>query len=381
MNKELNILYIAHVSTMLGANRSLLNLLSGLKSTVKFSIIAPQEGPFTEELNRRNIPYHIVDFKHVCVQRYSPVKNSLLYLPRLWRTNFINARAITQINKELNLKDFNIIHSNSGIISIGQLLSKKAKIPHVWHLREFQDLDYDLEYISGKDEYLKILDEADAAVAISKSIADHFNIKNKVTVIYNGLFNGHQHHNKVHDADDEYFLFCGALIFDKGIEDAIITFSRIIKQYPSLKLKIAGEFDKPDYRTKILNLVNELDLNNSVHFLGFQNDLTRLMQNSIALFMCSHNEGLGRVTLEAMYNNCLVIGFNNAGTSELIAHKNNGLLYENLEEFENQILFSLSNPAICTDIKKNAYSFVMENFTEKIYADRILNVYKGVIND
>jgi glycosyltransferase involved in cell wall biosynthesis len=44
--------------------------------------------------------------------------------------------------------------------------------------------------------------------------------------------------------------------------------------------------------------------------------------------MCSKNEALGRVTIEAMSRGTPVIGFDNAGTSEIIKHAYNGFLYK-----------------------------------------------------
>ena len=51
-----------------------------------------------------------------------------------------------------------------------------------------------------------------------------------------------------------------------------------------------------------------------------------LLQADAAL-MCSSNEAMGRVTAEAMSACLPVIGYDHAGTAELIEHETHGLLY------------------------------------------------------
>ena len=38
-----------------------------------------------------------------------------------------------------------IIHTNTGVIHEGLKVAKRLKIPHVWHLREYQDKDFNWE--------------------------------------------------------------------------------------------------------------------------------------------------------------------------------------------------------------------------------------------
>ena len=58
-----------------------------------------------------------------------------------------------EIDKELAaLKDlhFDLIHSNSSVIDVGGYISRKIGVRHIWHLRDFGELDYSLYSIWGK---------------------------------------------------------------------------------------------------------------------------------------------------------------------------------------------------------------------------------------
>ena len=39
-----------------------------------------------------------------------------------------------------------IIHTNIGPISIGYEVARQKNIPHIWHLREYQKLDFNINY-------------------------------------------------------------------------------------------------------------------------------------------------------------------------------------------------------------------------------------------
>ena len=52
----------------------------------------------------------------------------------------MNYRATKKVINYIQEVKPNIIHSNVGPIDIGYKAAKKLRIPHVWHIREYQDL-------------------------------------------------------------------------------------------------------------------------------------------------------------------------------------------------------------------------------------------------
>ncbi len=97
-----------------------------------------------------------------------------------------------------------------------------------------------------------------------------------------------------------YFLSVGRIIRRKRHEDAIRTLSVLGKEYPELRLGIAGNVYDQSYYDELQHLVQQLGLSGRVEFLGVRKDVLQLMQNSDALFHCAQSEGFGWVVVEAM---------------------------------------------------------------------------------
>ena len=89
------------------------------------------------------------------------------------------------------------------------------------------------------------------------------------------------------------------------------------------------------------------------------------------LLMFSYAEGFGRVTVEAMSFGVPVIGFNNAGTTEIIKDKRNGYLFNTKEEFIQCFEELISNNSIYNYIRKNAFYDSRKEFNKTLYTERI----------
>lgn len=79
-------------------------------------------------------------------------------------------------------------------------------------------------------------------------------------------------------------------------------------------------------------MVEEFGNSDRVKFLGMRNDMSDLMTKATVLVVPSVYEGFGRVTVEAMFNGCLVIGNNSGGTKEILEKENLGILYSGHDE-------------------------------------------------
>lgn len=370
------VLFITHVSTLMGANKSLLSLLEGTKDSIEPLVILPNEGPLCKELIALKIKYYIINFKHTSCKVERNFKHVLKFIPRIINILLINYFYLRKLNKLISSYEIDIIHSNSSVITIGYKLSILRNVPHVWHIREFQDLDYNINYIFGRQNLISLLQKSTASICISKSVASHFDLLSKSYIIYNGVT---QKNFIRAPQNKKNFLFCGALIPSKGLEDALFALNKINNETTSVKLTVIGTFTDDQYKRHIFDLIKSLNIENSIDFLGFKEDIEPYMKTSIALLMCSRNEGFGRVTVEAMLNKCLVIGFNSAGTKEIISHKKTGLLYDESLTLDHCLNFALKNNICCDYIKEAAFSYAINNFSEIIYSRKILNVYENII--
>jgi glycosyltransferase involved in cell wall biosynthesis len=368
-----NILFIAHDSSPFGANQSLINMISSIKDDkISYTVVFPDRGLICKQFDELGIEYHIVRFKAELCDFNGGIKNFILNKLRYFYKSIINVFALIELDRLVGLYDINIVHSNSSVIAIGEKLARSCRLRHIWHLREYIDLDHNLGVIGGIENYKKKIQNSDKIICISKGIAKHFGVQDNAFVLYNAVRKKgscFQQKNK-----SNYFFFCGSLVKNKGIEEAIDAFCQVFKYNNNLKLLVAGN-GSFEYEAYLKKKVNELNLQNNVEFLGFREDIDELMVNALAFLMCSKYEALGRVTIEAMLNCCLVIGFNNAGTAEIIENGKTGLLYQDCSELVNWMKFSITGEVNLDVIRKNAYNYACMNFLEEKFGNKLINYY------
>jgi len=66
-----------------------------------------------------------------------------------------------------------------------------------------------------------------------------------------------------------------------------------------------------------------------VRFVGFKKEVAEEYHRADAVLMCSRDEGMGRVTVEAMSYGKPVLGYRGGATPELLTDEVDGFLYEN----------------------------------------------------
>jgi len=79
--------------------------------------------------------------------------------------------------------------------------------------------------------------------------------------------------NKWKKLTGNYILFFGYILERKGLEELLVAFEKCLKNYPKLKLVLAGGFLKgyENYVAKIKKLIKKLKLDKKVIFTGFLN--------------------------------------------------------------------------------------------------------------
>lgn len=117
----------------------------------------------------------------------------------------------------------------------------------------------------------------------------------------------------------------GSLIDIKGF-DRLIRVAKMFKDHQySLNIQILGVGDKKD---KLLKLCEELNVENMVHFLGFQNPPYPFLATSDILVSTSLSEGLPFVICEAFSLGIPVVATKTAGAIELLENGKYGILTE-----------------------------------------------------
>lgn len=375
-HKRINVLYITHYPDLYGANLSLLSMINAVKDAVNPIVVIPAKGPICEKLDAKGIPYCVIPFAVPFItNRARTLVNLLKICVKICIYVFLNIPAYRKLRKCVKNNHIQIVHSNTSLVTVGHHISKLMGLKHVWHIREFQDKDYHYKSYQPQRLYRKRLKRTDAVICVSKALAEYFAIDNKAKVLYDPIIVGNSFRKIV---KENYFLFCGLVLKSKGIEDLIQAFGSFLKLFPDYRLLIAGNVDS-QYKNFLTEKTKENGSKEKVCFLGHRNDVMDLMSSAKALIMSSKNEAMGRVTIEAMMNYCVVIGYNNAGTAELIANNKTGLLYDTIEELVSKMAFIAENEDKRNFIEDQAFTYSMNTFTEEKYGEAILSLYTELL--
>lgn len=380
-NQRIKILYLPVGAHLYGDNRSLLGSLSILKNNVDVMVCTTKEGPFTEKLMEMNIPYRIIsgamapyilfNYRHYTVKNYIAreihhIINSII--------TFFQLRAIIRSYQP------DIIHTNNSNIYSGAFMAKRYSIPHVWHIREYMDLDHDAQW--PRKRFFDRNRKWSHCIAITKGLFEHYRMnEDKDAQIYNGICSAAAPLSFQVQKQD-YFLYIGRIVPTKGAEDMIEAFITFCKSHPNsqYRLKIAGDGDI-DYIQKLKKMLATANVLDLVDFLGFQADVFPLLQVAKALIVPSYFEAMGRITLEAMLAGCYVIGRNTAGTKELLDNEQTGMRFETKEELAQCLssIIQIDEAQLQEELVRVQKHATTEYSTEH-NADQILTFYHKILD-
>jgi glycosyltransferase involved in cell wall biosynthesis len=245
------------------------------------------------------------------------------------------------ITSQVSRWQTSLVYSNSSVFAIGAMSAAKLGLPHIWHLREFGNRDYNLWPDLGAWLARRVFRTADARIFVSKALKHAFlgnSTPRKTYVIYNGVapeavFDERRRLAEAQRDRGQPFTFVlvGRFRQGKGQAIAIEAFAKVAKQFQEVRLILAGDAGltgEQGYYDHCRTLVKEMGISDRVGFWGYIPDPERAFLDADVALMCSQNEAMGRVTVEAMSACRPVIGNDSGGTSELIDHDRTGLLYQ-----------------------------------------------------
>ena len=169
-----------------GATRSFDNLLNELLVRGNDALVVmPDTGGYYKVLKGKGVSIYATPYESDIIPSLRTTRDKILFLPRLIRNKCHNYIAVKKIVKICEEFEPDLIHTNVSPISIGYLVSKKLGVPHIYHVREYGDKDFDLKIIKIKERL------ADSyTISITKDISKYRNLNDerKDCVIYNGIY-------------------------------------------------------------------------------------------------------------------------------------------------------------------------------------------------
>lgn len=181
-----------------------------------------------------------------------------------------------------------------------------------------------------------------------------------ITVVLNGLSVSHL--QKIPPKEKKKtVIFLGALSNDKGIENAIKTFS-ILNQKEDLQFWIVGK-GQSQYVKNLVKLCLDLKIDKKVKFWGYVSGELKfkLLSSSHILINPSIREGWGLVVIEAASVGTPSVGYNVPGLRDSIVNGKTGILCDpNPNSGAEAILSLLKNDEKYETMRKNCFKWAKQ---------------------
>lgn len=216
----LNVLFITNQGG--GAPKSLLNMIESLKEWVHPIVLFENAWYDYQLFVRKGIESVIVPFRMSMVLDKPEYKTIRWRMHRFIDEFYMNKRVAKRVAYILRGRKIDIVHTNTGAITIGNEVAKRLGAKSVWHLREFQDKDFGGKPYEGWKEFFRKLGEADAVIGITHAIGEHFHFDRlpNAHIVWDAVRS--EKDSSIDSCKESYILYCSSMIVPaKGLHELI----------------------------------------------------------------------------------------------------------------------------------------------------------------
>ena len=373
----MRILFVTHYCDMYGANMALYKLIREIKesSVHEPMLLIPGESDMTKAMDEIGVKYFVSPITQWCAVDSTPLR---FFVKKCLRKPHI-AKEVNTLYELLKNEKIDIIHTNSSVVVHGALLAEKLGCKHIWHIREFSIEHYNNKYFYSDSFVSDAFEKADKVIAISDAIKDNYQTRYpgaSVVRIYDGVSDiPLEEINEKIDNEKVRFVYAGYLFPMKKQDEVIDACRALMAQgVTDFEFLLAGN-GKEDYKALLEKKISEYGLANNVKLLGYVKDINKLFCEADIGVIASRYEGFGLVTAEYMLRKKPVIGYNHAGTAEIVVDGETGLLYSNIDELVLCMKKMIEHRELWRDMGEKGRKRILENFTDKINAENIMKLY------
>ena len=313
--------------------------------------------------NKKEIKQNFKNFKIFNLLKEGIKAIKVLYLRKKTMIDYIkNSDADVIISTRVLFTNYLSKYGKESIIKIAQ--------EHRHHLN-------DQKYIQNLNDACKNIDYL---LPVSKELTNFYTatLTGKVKCYYmpNSLDN-------IPEIDSDYtknVVTVGRLSKEKGFDDLIDVFKKVVAKNPNYKLDIIG--DGPE-RNNLKDIIANLHLENNIILHGFQNKdyINDVLSHSKSFIVTSYTESFGIALLEGMSYGLPGIIFDSAsGSLELIKNNFSGYVIKNRSKdvMAKKIIKLLDNKKEISIMGKNAKETAKKYSFEKI-KERWLNFLEIIL--
>jgi 1,2-diacylglycerol 3-alpha-glucosyltransferase len=179
--------------------------------------------------------------------------------------------------------------------------------------------------------------------------------------------------------DDFIILYIGRLGQEKNIDFLIDNQKYLTEKNKNIKLIIVG--NGPDY-DKYQEKINKLNLEKNIILTGKvpYNEINYYYNIGNVFVTASTTETQGLTVIEAMSASLPVVCINDESFQNTVVNGLNGYLFNNKDEYIKYIEKLIKDKKLYEKMARQA-KITTEQYSSKYYAERVLDVYKKVVED
>jgi len=154
--------------------------------------------------------------------------------------------------------------------------------------------------------------------------------------------------------------------------------TKVIKRNPNIKLLVAGN---GAYEANLKTMVKEKNIAGHVIFLGYQENIARVMRLIDIFTLTSLWEGLPRVLVQAALMEIPIVTFDVEGAWEVVKENKNGFIVPtcDVDLFAERLTFFIENPEIAKEMGKQGRNVVTEDWDVDVMVRKITDVYENLL--
>lgn len=364
------ILYVHGVTAFGGAERDLVSIIRELDRERFTPLVAcSDQGPLLRELAQQGIQTAIIP-----LPPWRKTKSLLSRLP-----------SVSQLYRLLVKEHIQLVHINDmWWVPQGYWASRLAKVPCVAHIRQ------ELEPRRIRQYRLRDLRILLAVSGRVKQQLEHGGVEpERIKVLYSGLtvsqrdrcVSGEAIRERYGIQPDQPVIGTVAHLFPrKGYEYLLTALVKVRETIPSVKCLIVGHGDQ-EYTAQLQGLMRNLDLDETVLFVGNQADVWPYIEVMDIMVLPSIMEGFGIALLEAMALGKPVVATHVGGIPEVVEDGVTGRLVapRDSASLALEILSLLGDPEKRQQMGQAGITRVKEMFTTKQFGHQLMEIYDELL--
>lgn len=376
-------MYIAHIATSITLNQTVFNqMVYQQKQGHRVVALCPDD-EWTRPIKYMDIP--------------------VIHVPFLWHNAKASlTSALLRTFSVCRQEQFDVVHTHTLLPGIGgRIGARLAGVPcvvhtfHSWPPHLYQNLAfkwafYATEIAAAQSAHAILFQNPDDLKSWSRIPAVPIH---KARLVGNGIdssaitkkvgLGARERIRKEFGIGDEAFVIVNIARFEpqKGHMFLLQTLKHLISQVDRkvVALLVGIGIDQE----KIEAEVKRLDLQDTVFFTGYRQDVSDILIASDVSVMTSHYEGIPRALMESMALGVPVVATDVPGTRSLIQSGQTGLLvgYGDVPGLSSALAKVSMDSTLARQLGQNGRNLVQTKFNEYTVADRVEEVYNHILKN